>query len=55
MRFEILQDGQLLRRVRTPERITDEKFARQVIAANLRKQGVRGLVTINRLNTTKEN
>lgn len=53
MRFEILQDGMVLRRVRTPERITDESFARKVIVANLRKSGVRGVVTINRLD--KEN
>jgi hypothetical protein len=49
MRFEILVDGQVLRRVRTPERITDEEFARRVIVANLRKTGLRGTVTINRL------
>jgi hypothetical protein len=49
MRFEILVDGQVLRRVRTPERITDEKFARRVIVSNLRKTGLRGTVTINRL------
>jgi len=49
MRFEILQDGMVLRRVRTPERITDEKVARQAIINNLRKSGVRGVVTINRL------
>jgi hypothetical protein len=44
-----LVDGQVLRRVRTPERITDEAFARKVIIANLRKSGLRGQVTINRL------
>jgi hypothetical protein len=51
MRFEILQDGQLLRRVRVPERITDEAFARRVIVADLRRRGTRGVVTINRLDT----
>jgi hypothetical protein len=51
MRFEILQDGQLLRRVKTPERITDETFARRVIVSDLRRRGTRGVVTINRLDT----
>lgn len=49
MRFEILINGQVLRRVRTPERVTDESFARKIIVANLRKSGIRGEVKINRL------
>jgi hypothetical protein len=49
MRFEILVDGQVIRRVRTPERLKSEALARKVIVDNLRKAGTLGPVTINRL------